>query len=548
MMRAADQDWYEQGDIWAQLAAHRTASTSRGPAPATQAAVRQLLTAAGDASDSPLTSAPTWPAAFEHAGQALARLAQQGGLTRGLRAVLAHHLLFSFNRLGIPGQHQHLLATAAARAIFGPDTAPGPAQANGRSQPHAPAVTAVSSHRAGPPACAPEQLREDLIAFIDGLGTFRTPQVRNAFRAVPRHAFLPGVDLATAYAPRPVVTRRAADGTAISSASSPNIVAVMLEQLDVQPGHRVLEIGTATGINAALLAELTGPAGTVVTIELDRDLAGSARERLTANGYPHVTVTSGDGALGHPSLAPYDRIIITAGAWDLAPAWWQQLAPGGRLVVPLRLHASGLTRTIAFDLREPRHMVSSSAAVCGFVPIRGTTEAGEQHITLASDIIFKLDTGDLDDPDALARALTYPAREHWTGIRVRHDDPAEHLDLWLATTGASSFGRISVAPSAGTAGLARPAVRWAGAALHDSQTIAYLTTRPCGDDTDELGIIAHGPGNRPLTTTATDLLHYWNRQRPGQPRICARPTDGPGDEPASAARIARPSTQLTITW
>lgn len=118
LMRAAGQDCYEQGDIWAQLAAHRTTDTHREPSPATLAAVQQLLAAASDTDDSPLASAPDWPAAFEHTGQALADLAQQGTLTRGLRAVLAHHLLFAFNRLGVAAEHQHVLYTAASQVVF----------------------------------------------------------------------------------------------------------------------------------------------------------------------------------------------------------------------------------------------------------------------------------------------------------------------------------------------------------------------------------------------------------------------------------------------
>lgn len=97
------------------------------------------------------------------------------------------------------------------------------------------------------------------------------------------------------------MTKRAPDGTAISSASSPYVVAIMLEQLQAHPGHRVLEIGTATGINAALLAELVGSAGQVVTVEIDDDLADGARTALAAAGYPQVEVICGDGAHGHPA-------------------------------------------------------------------------------------------------------------------------------------------------------------------------------------------------------------------------------------------------------
>jgi protein-L-isoaspartate(D-aspartate) O-methyltransferase len=118
-----------------------------------------------------------------------------------------------------------------------------------------------------------ERLRNDLTDYIKGWGTFRTPQVEAAFHTVPRHLFLPGVDPDIVYGRRSVVTGRAADGTSVSSASSPKLVATMLEQLGLQPGQRVLEIGAATGINAALLAEPVGPTGAVVTIELDDDLA-----------------------------------------------------------------------------------------------------------------------------------------------------------------------------------------------------------------------------------------------------------------------------------
>ena len=147
----------------------------------------------------------------------------------------------------------------------------------------------------------------------------------------------------------------------------------MLEQLDPQPGHRVLEIGAATGINAALLAELTTPGGTVVTIELDQDLADGARAGLDRAGYDTVKVICGDGALGDPDHAPYDRIIVTAGAWDISAAWWDQLADHGRIVVPLRVHESGLTRCFAFDRTDTHQLVSTTTPlVCGFVPMRGT--------------------------------------------------------------------------------------------------------------------------------------------------------------------------------
>ncbi|MGH3546710.1 MAG: methyltransferase, FxLD system [Pseudonocardiaceae bacterium] len=548
LMRSAGQDWYEQGDIWAQVAAHRTTDKHHEPSPATLAAVQRLLAAYGDTGESPLALAPDWPVAFEHTGQALADMAQQGTLTRGLRAVLAQHLLFAFNRLGIAAEHQHVLATAASQVIFQQEIVPDPPLSSGSGRPHSTTVSAVTTDTTTT-TTDPEQLRQALISFIDGFGTFRTTQVKDAFRTVPRHLFLPGVDLTTAYAPKPVVTRRADDGTAVSSASSPHVVATMLEQLDVAPGHRVLEIGAATGINAALLAVLVGPSGTVVTIELDDDLAARARTSLSATGYDQVEVLCGDGALGHPAHAPYDRIIVTAGAWDIVSMWWQQLAVGGRLVVPLRLHGSGLTRSIAFDLEESGRMVSAEAAVCGFVSMRGAAEMSEAHVRLADDVILNFDADDLPDEAALAPALTHPAYEQWTSVQVRHDEPAEHLDLWLATTNSgASFGRLSIGSAARALGLVSPAVRWAGATLYDGGSIAYLAARPASDEAIELGVIAHGPDTSKLANRTSELLHRWSQERPAQPIITAYPAGTPNDKLASGTHIRRPDTSITIGW
>ena len=547
MTTAAGQDFYEQGDVWAAVAEHRTPDDNpTAPSPGTLAAVQTLITAQDDIAASPLTRTPAWPSSHEQAGRALAALAHRGQLTRGLRAVLTDHLLFTFNRLGIPAADQAVLATAATTVVFHHHDHTPQSSRNAPARP--PTVRPVTMHTTTPETADPQQLRDALVATIDSLGTFRTAAVKDAFRTVPRHLFLPGVDLPTAYAPKQVVTKRAANGTATSSASSPNIVATMLEQLDVAPGMRVLEIGAATGINAALLAELTGENGTVVTIELDDDLAEGARTHLAQAGYKQVTVLCRDGALGDPDTASFDRIIVTAGAWDIATAWRQQLTTGGRLVVPLRLHGSGLTRSLAFTRTDTDHLVSTNAAVCGFVPLRGADEMGEIHVRLADDAILKIDAEDHPDRDALAKALSYPARQHWTGIRIRHDEPAAHLDLWLATAPSTlSFAKLAVGTTARTLGLAAPAPRWSGATVYTGGTLAYLTTRPADDSTDELGLTTHGPDHQ-LTDRAAELLHTWSHQRPTQPTITARPATTPVDQLTPGAHVTRPNTHLTITW
>jgi protein-L-isoaspartate(D-aspartate) O-methyltransferase len=396
-------------------------------------------------------------------------------------------------------------------------------------------------------AKTPDQLRDDLVAEIRRYGTFRTDRVEAAFRAVPRHLFLSGVDLETAYAPRVVVTRRAADGTALSSASDPDLVAAMLEQAEVRPGHRVLEIGTATGINAALLAELTGPTGHVTTIEIDEDLATEARSSLTAAGYRTVEVIHGDGAAGHPDGAPYDRIVITAGAWDIAAGWWDQLASAGRIVIPLRLHGSGLTRSLALDAVAPRRLESRSALVCGFIPLRGTDAHAGRTLTLTDGVSLRLDRQDAAEEFALRAALDSPAHELWTGQTIHDDEPTGHLDLWLVTTG-SRFARLAVDAAARDDRGLTPTPRWAGAAIHDGTTIAYVTLRPVTTDTDELGVTAHGPQAAALAAHLADLLHRWRKEGPSNPLLTACRTGAVDDQLPAGYQLNRPNSRLTVNW
>ncbi len=186
---------------------------------------------------------------------------------------------------------------------------------------------------------------------------------RAAFLAVPREVFIPEViwrydeddDLVAlhraeepqewlrrAYGSRYVITQ-VDDGTpagpagrgrmATSSASRPDIVALMLAAGQVEPGMRVLEIGTGTGYTAALLAHYLG-AGNVTTIEIEPELAARARTSLSTAGYGEVTVITGDGACGHPAQAPFDRVLATVAAPRVPSAWIAQTRPGGLVVTP----------------------------------------------------------------------------------------------------------------------------------------------------------------------------------------------------------------------
>jgi protein-L-isoaspartate(D-aspartate) O-methyltransferase len=133
----------------------------------------------------------------------------------------------------------------------------------------------------------------------------------------------------------PAELRDAATGRGVkatSSSSAPFIMAALLDALDLRPGARVLEIGTGTGYNAAVLAHLLGPEN-VVSVEIDPAAADGAREALRTAGYP-VQVVTGDGERGYRPSAPYDRIVTTASAHSVPPTWVEQTRPGGLILVP----------------------------------------------------------------------------------------------------------------------------------------------------------------------------------------------------------------------
>ncbi|KES05744.1 methyltransferase [Streptomyces toyocaensis] len=229
--------------------------------------------------------------------------------------------------------------------------------------------------------------RAALVREIGASGAFHADPVwREAFAAVPRHLFVPyyyvgvvgGYErrwgehpdprererwLRGAYEDAPLATRLR-DGELLSSSSQPSLMALMLAGLEVRDGQKVLEIGTGSGYNAALLAHRLGD-DLVTTVDLDPEITESARRHLDAAGHRPAVVT-GDGTRGVPARAPYDRIIATCALPSVPRAWLAQCRPGGRILAPF---ATGL---VALTVRDAGHAEGRFLHTPAyFVPLRG---------------------------------------------------------------------------------------------------------------------------------------------------------------------------------
>jgi protein-L-isoaspartate(D-aspartate) O-methyltransferase len=278
-----------------------------------------------------------------------------------------------------------------------------------RSQPHCGVTCCVSAMDEGP--TREGEAHETLAGMVDALiadGAIQSRKVEKAFRAVERHRFLPDVSLDSVYGGEAVPIKQDDRGLSISSSSEPAIMAAMLEQLAVEQGHRVLEIGTGSGYNAALLAELVGETGETTSVDLEADLVEGASRALAAAGYPHVATLAGDGWEGVVERAPFDRIEVTVGAWDLSPHWINQLTDEGLLVVPLWLRA-GFEASIAFRKRD-NWLVSESVEHCGFMRLRGP-HAGPEAYVAVNGWLACIEAAREDDVEVLRELFATEPRE-----------------------------------------------------------------------------------------------------------------------------------------
>jgi protein-L-isoaspartate(D-aspartate) O-methyltransferase len=261
---------------------------------------------------------------------------------------------------------------------------------------------------------AGDEANQRLVNQLIARGALWSRPLIESFRATPRHRFLQRVwhyqeqngggwrevptqapgrqELKLLYADRALTTRlsEAAPGRPpmpISSSSQPSLMAEMLEDLHLEPGLKMLEIGAGTGYNAALLAHVVGR---VISLEIDRRVLAEAEESLRAFPDRQVELRQGDGRLGCPEEAPFDRILITAAAVDLEPAWLEQLSEDGLLLTPLDLTPGlaylmcGTCRGGVFEGRLTRPAY--------FMPLRDETEEGRENSMSSSRLMPAADT------------------------------------------------------------------------------------------------------------------------------------------------------------
>lgn len=386
--------------------------------------------------------------------------------------------------------------------------------------------------------------------------------VSEAFLAVPRHLFLPRESAAQAYEDMAIVTKRDAGGLPVSASTQPALMAIMLERLGLAAGHHVLEIGTGSGYNAALIASIVGDSRSVVTIDVEPDLIRQARAGLAAAGFGGVTAVCGDGADGVPGRGPYDRIIVTAGVWDLAPQWLAQLAPGGRIVVPVS--ARGIQLAVAFT-RAGTHWTGRAAQRCQFVRMTGLSAGPETVVPLGPQPGLHALAADGPVPEAgpLYEAVSGPAADVPvpSGLRVGGIAELADLDLWLALTdpGLSRLNMMGRHEGRANQAQRRIAGRMplGGFAGYDSAGrlgVAALAVPPGlaqDDHSLEVAVDGYGHGGTALAAHLAERAAVWDglgRPGAGSLELAVYPAGTRPETAEGSMIIHRPNTVLVAGW
>ncbi|MDQ7025438.1 MAG: methyltransferase domain-containing protein [Anaerolineae bacterium] len=272
------------------------------------------------------------------------------------------------------------------------------------------------------------QLWQKLLETLQKEDLLNTRGVAEAFQAVPRHLFLPHMPLEEVYANKAIGLKHDLDGLLVSSSSQPSMMAIMLEQMALESGANVLEIGTASGYNAAIMKHIVGDSGSVTTIEIDKDLAEQANKNLQSAKVRDVHVVHGDGAQGYAPRAAYDVIIATVGVWDIPQTWINQLKFKGALVVPVVV--DGVQLSACFEPQTDGTLLSADNRPCAFVYLRGNyagpnfrRQVGSTSLYIHTDEVDKIDTASLhallsDDYEFSQFDKALSSADYWQGYQL----------------------------------------------------------------------------------------------------------------------------------
>ena len=416
----------------------------------------------------------------------------------------------------------------------------------------------------------PEQLLQRMVDRLARGGPIRSPEIEKAFRQVPRHHFLADIPLAQVYRDQNVTTKEEG-GVRLSSSTAPWVMASMLEQLQPRPGQRILEVGTGTGYNAAILARLVTDSGQILTVDVDDEVVQGAVRGLARAGHDgenappgaaRVEARASDGFLGDAAGAPWDGILVTVRTATIPRAWVQQIAIGGRLVVPFALRSVRHGQlSVAFEVRKD-HLTSTSFVDCDFILPRGEMSmVGRDLQLLETAGLLWSDAGGPHSADQILEHFERPPTRLPTSIQVAVRELIEDFQMWLVAHDPNSFSLVArgecLAWDKLTPMVERPGLFRGTGGLFDGRGLAMLGFVPADSERSgaevprELVIIAHGdPG---CAERLRHHLHRWHQAgRPGRSRMRMRifvPGRAPSPEPTHGGVLVRePWGDVCVDW
>lgn len=397
------------------------------------------------------------------------------------------------------------------------------------------------------PVPEPSVLRDRMVAELIDAGAISDPSIEAAFRAVPREVFCPpDTPVEQPYLTHDKVrTRVGADGATLSSLSAPILHARNLAQLQVEPGMRVLEVGSG-GPLAAVLAHLVGPDGEVVTVDIDEGVTERTRigiEQLRLGD--RVEVVTADAGLPL-RRGVFDRIIATAAADTIPEVWLEELAPDGILVVPFRL-APNSQRVIGFRQREDI-LVSESIVVGGFVPMQGVDYYAEPQVILIGPsggrVTIRFNDDEIPDNfDVTDEVLAAPAVEAWSGVTYVNGTEWVDLLTWVLVQPGGCQITADDRADLGPVTTLFPGIT-------EDASYAVLATRHLpGHDRTEIGVVAKGPDAGRLAGRLVEIVRTYDAQhREGAPVYRWLSGSVSVVAPPHVTVLRRTHGALVITW